>query len=200
MPCGQCKGCPHVLLSRSRRKADLSLRPLAPNERGRQEGPAAQPCQMPRQFRRLIEATLKKSARMQRHGQNGIAITQMMRAGADHPARHHRGKIGAIPVFQCLHQLSGRSLVDHRRTQPVEGRRIGNRLRRQHAVTRIIGKWQSQHFAERTFDKGNRRPAAGTKPRMTAGHDTTAHADRRIDEIGHPPRPPGTGRFQHAQR
>ncbi len=65
-------------------------------------------------------------------------------AGADHPLGHHGCKVGAITVFQAMHEVADDPFVNGHRSQPVEDRRIGNGLRRNRALARIVGEGQAR--------------------------------------------------------
>ena len=44
---------------------------------------------------------------MQRHGHDGIAVRKHVPSLArDHPLRHHRRKIGAVAIFQPMHEIA----------------------------------------------------------------------------------------------
>ena len=70
---------------------------------------------------------------MQRHRDQRVGIRREFAAGARHPAAHRRGEIEPVAIFERMDQRARDIVVAHRRAGALIGRRIGDRLHRQHA-------------------------------------------------------------------
>ena len=104
-------------------------------------------------------------------------------AGADHPAGHHDGEIGAIAIFQAVDERAGNAVMDGDGSQPLEHRRIGDGVGRQNAGTEIMGERHAENLAIGPLDQPQCRPAGRANATMLADHAAASAADRRIDGI-----------------
>ena len=84
---------------------------------------------------------------MQRHRNQHVGLVEQFAAGARHPAAHRRREIGAVLVFQRMHQRARDVVIAHRGAGARIGRRVGDRLHRQQVGAGIV-------------DKGNAEPRA----------------------------------------
>jgi len=74
-------------------------------------------------------------------------------AGARHPAAHRGGEIGAILVFQGVHQRTRDVVIAHRGPGARVGRRIGDRFHRQQAGAGIVGEGDAEPRAVGRLDE-----------------------------------------------
>jgi len=138
---------------------------------------------MPGKLGGLIELAREQPRGMQRHTHDGIAVGQHLPAGPGHPARHHRRQVGAIAVFEVMHQIAGDALVHRDTAQPVEHRWMGDRFGRQHAGARIMTEGRTEHLAIGTVDEPDRRPAAGAKRAVATGSAMAVGTAWRKDDV-----------------
>ena len=120
---------------------------------------------------------------MQRHGHNDIGRLHAAIAGAQHPSGHHRREIGAVAVFQRMHENAGEVIVECDGAQPVEGWRAGDGVGAENAGAEIVREGRAEHFAIGPLDEGELGPAMGAEARLAAEKHAAAGAGRRINGI-----------------
>ena len=112
--------------------------PLSPRFAGRSRAPARRTgCSGGPSARRQCRGT----------GTSTSASASSSSSRARHPAAHGRRQIGAVLVFQRMHQRARDIVIAHRGPRAPVGRRIGDRLHR-------------QQFGAGIVDKGNAEPRA----------------------------------------
>ena len=128
-------------------QADLLLgRPHAPQRFGGNLY-AALPGDHPRQCTGLVVTAAPRPPPVQRYRDQRVGLRKQFAAGPRHPAAHRGGEIGAVLVFQGMHQRARDVVITHRRARPRIGRRIGDRFHR-------------QQFGAGVVDEGNAEPGA----------------------------------------
>ena len=140
-----------------------------------------------RQRAGLVVAAAPAAPPVQRHRNQHVGLGKQFLAGARHPAAHRRREIGAVLVFQRMHQRPRHVVIAHRGAGARIGRRIGDRLHRQQAGTGIVDKGNAEPRAERRRDERQfcpaRRADADACDRLAAGD-----AQRRQRDIERQPR------------
>ncbi len=130
---------------------------------------------------------------VQRYRNQHIGLAEQFPAGARHPAAHRRRQIGAVLVFQRMHQRARDVVIAHRGAGARIGRRIGDRLHRQQAGAGIVDKGNAEPRAKRRRDERQFRPAGGADAfavdRLAAGD-----AQRRQRDVEREPRAHATTR------
>ncbi|MNT52155.1 hypothetical protein D3C72_1891660 [compost metagenome] len=120
---------------------------------------------------------------MQRHRDDRVGGSDGAVARPHHPLRHHWRKIGAVAIFQSMHELARDAFVDGNGAQAVEDRRIGDRLGRHRSLPVVMGKWQAEDFAVRSLDQLKCRPAGRADGPVAAHQSPATAADGRIDDV-----------------
>ena len=138
------------------------------------------------QQRRLVEAARPQPPPMQRHRHQRIGLVQQFAAGARHPAAHGGREIEPVAVFQRMHQRARDLVVAHRGARPVVGRRVGDRLHRQHARAGIVGERNAEPLAIGRRDERELRPA-GRAQAVAADRLAAGRAERRQRDIERAP-------------
>jgi hypothetical protein len=78
-----------------------------------------------------------------------------------HPARDRLGKLGAVGIFEPMHERPGRSVLEARDSPgSVERRGVGHRLWRVETLTEVMLEWRAEPLAKGALDKAHRAPAA----------------------------------------
>ena len=98
---------------------------------------------------------------VQRYRDQYIGLAEQFPARPRHPAAHGGGQIGAILVFQRVHQRARDVVIAHRGAGARIGRRIGYRFHRQQAGAGIVDKGNAEPGAKRRRDERQFRPAGG---------------------------------------
>ena len=179
---------PWTLLARcDARQPDLLLgRPHPPQRFGGQFD-AGLPFDHPRQRAGLVVAAAPAAPPMQRHRNQHVGLGEQLAAGPRHPAAHRRRQIGAVLVFQRMHQRAGDVVIAHRGAGARIGRRIGDRLHRQQLRAGIVDEGNAEPRAIRRRDERQLGPASGTDAfavdRLAAGD-----AQRRQRDVEREPR------------
>ena len=109
--------------------------------------------------RRLVEAPRPLPAPMQRHRHDGVGLGEELAAGIRHPAAHGGREVEPVAVFEGVHELARDVVVAHRRAGAPVGRRIGDRLHRQHAGAGIERERDAEPLAIGRRDERELRPA-----------------------------------------
>ena len=108
---------------------------------------AGLPFDHPRQRAGLVVAPAPAAPPVQRHRDQHVGLAEQFAAGPRHPAAHRGREIGAVLVFQRMHQRARDVVIAHRGAGARIGRRIGDRLHRQQIRSGIV-------------DEGNAEPRA----------------------------------------
>ena len=133
------------------------------------------------EFGCLVVFARKQPRPMQRHWDYDVASGDHAVAGAQHPAGHHRRQIGTIAIFQAENEVAHDAVVNRGGTQPVENRRVGDRLGAEDPSAEIMRKRAAQDLAIGPLDEPDTGPAGGTKAAM--------RANRKRSVISCPPIP-----------
>ena len=124
---------------------------------------------------------------MQRHRNQRVGLLEQIMTGSRHPAAHRGCQIGAVLVFQRMHQRSRDVVIAYGGAGALIGRRIGDGLHRQHAGTGIVDKGNAEPRAIRRCDERQLGPAicadAFAIDRFAAGD-----AQRRQRDVERQPR------------
>ena len=142
---------------------------------------------------------LKRRAHSRRQcsgtGIERIGVRQQFAPGARHPAAHGGREVEPVAVFQRMHQRARDVVVAHRGAGPVIGRRIGDRLHRQHARAGVVGERNAEPLAIGRRDQRELRPArraqAVAADRLAAGRAKRRQrhvqraAEKRAEWRGH---------------
>src|SRR5215469_8671282 len=102
---------------------------------------------------------------MQGHRDQRIGLGEEFAPGLADPAAHHWCKVKPIAIFKRVHQGPRNLVESHRGASAVIGWRIGNRLHRQDAGSRVIDERRAEPLAIRS------RPAHGRPGRAAAARD-----------------------------
>ena len=141
----------------------------------------------PRQRAGLVVAAAPAAPPMQGNRHQHVGLGEQFLAGAGHPAAHRGREIGAVLVFQRMHQRAGDVVIAHRGAGALVGRWIGDRLHRQQFRAGIVDKGNAEPRAERRCDERQFRPArradALAIDRLAAGN-----AQRRQRDVEREPR------------
>ena len=164
----------HVAGALRPRQADLLLgRPHPPKRFGGQFH-AGLALDHARQRAGLVVAAAPAPPPVQRYRNQHIGLVEQFTAGPRHPAAHGGRQIGAILVFQRMHQRARDVVIAHRGAGARIGRRIGDRLHRQQAGAGIVDKGNAEPRAKRRRDERQLGPAFGADAfavdRLAAGH------------------------------
>ena len=149
----------------------------------------------------LVVAAAPAAPPVQRHRNQHIGLGEQFAAGARHPAAHRGREIGAVLVFQGMHQRARDVVIAHRGAGARIGRRIGDRLHRQQFGAGIVDKGNAEPRAIGRRDERQFRPArradAFAVDRFAAGD-----AQRRQRDVERQPRglPPGAAAGARARR
>ena len=136
---------------------------------------------------------LKRRAHSRRQC-SGTGTSASASASSSRPARAiQRPIIGRevepVAIFQGMHQRARDVVVAHRGAGPVIGRRIGDRLHRQHAGAGIVGERNAEPLAIGRRDQRQLRPAGGAQPAV-ADRLAAGRAERRQRHVAAPARKP----------
>ena len=169
------------------RQADLLLGWPNPLQCFTDQFDAALPLDHPRQRPGLVVAAAPAPPPVQRHRNQRIGLAEQFMAGPCHPATHGRRQIGAVLVFQRMHQRARDIVIAHRRAGALVGRWIGDRLHRQQPGAGIVDKGNAEPRAKRRRDERQFRPAFGAD--TFAAHRLAAgDAQRRQRDVERKPR------------
>ena len=156
-----------------------SLTPLCPFDRARQRAG-------------LVVAAVPGPPPMQRHGDQHVGAVEQLAAGARHPAAHGGREVGAVLVFQRMHQRARDLVIAHRGAGALVGRRIGDRLHRQQVGAGIVDEGNAEPRAVGRFDERQLRPAfradALAVDRLAAGDAERRQRDVEREFRRMPPR------------
>ena len=174
------------------RQADLLLgRPDAPQRFGSHLY-AGLPLDDARQRAGLVVTAAPAAPPVQRHRNQHIGLVEQFPPGPRHPAAHRGGEIGAVLVFQRMHQRARDVVIAHRGAGALIGRRIGDRFHRQQAGAGIVDKGNAEPRAKRRRDERQFCPAGRRRRlrrRRVRGRRRTASAARcRARAAPHAPR------------
>ena len=120
---------------------------------------------------RLIESARGKAAAVEGNRHEKIGLDQKFIAGACHPCPERFGKFHSVVVFQSMHQLPHRAILEMRDCPgAVINRWIGNCLGRQKpVVSEIHSERRAETFAKRALDETHLRPTGCAKRVRSAG-------------------------------
>lgn len=123
---------------------------------------------------------------MQWDGDDGIGLGDDLGAGPDHPSGHPAREIEAIAIFEAVHEPPRDIVEDRNGAAAIEGRRVGDRFRRQRALAKIVGEGRAETHAIGSLDQSELVPACRAK-RAGIGHALLAgqamRRQRQIDEV-----------------
>ena len=162
---GGTRKAPRTLSSRSPQpKPDLLARStLTRRTRAGANGLPRQRGDGAGQLGRLVEAPREEAPPVQRHRHDDIGLGDQLGAGPQHPACHPRREVGAVVVFQALHHLARDAGIGDRRTRPLEGRRVGDRLGRQETLAHVVRERRAHHRAPWPLEEAELRPAGAAQ-------------------------------------
>ena len=156
---GDLEGALHIAGALRPGQPDLLLgRPDPPQRLGGQFD-AALARNHPRQRAGLVVAAAPAAPPVQGNRHQHVGLGEQFLAGARHPAAHRGRQIGAVLVFQRMHQRAGDVVIAHRGAGALVGRRIGDRLHRQQFRAGIVDKGNAEPRTERRRDERQFRPA-----------------------------------------
>jgi hypothetical protein len=101
---------------------------------------------------------------VQRNRHQRVGLLKQFLAGPRHPAAHRRRQIGAVLVFQGVHQRAGDVVVTHRGAGALIGRWIGDRLHRQQSGPGIVDERDAEFWTERRRDERQFLPSSSRRP------------------------------------
>ena len=140
----------------------------------------------------LVVAPAPAAPPMQRHRNQHIGLGEQFLAGPRHPAAHCGGEIGAVLVFQRMHQRSRHVVVTHRGAGARIGRRIGDGFHREQVRAGIVDKGNAEPRAKRRRDERQFGPASGAdadaRDRFAAGDAKRRQCDVEREPGGVRPR------------
>ncbi len=184
LPSAGTRKAPCTFCARSAlRQPDLLRRRLDALERAVAHRHAARLGDDLGQQRRLVEAPRPQPPPVQRHRHERVGVRQQFAPGARHPAAHGGREVEPVAVFEGMHERARDVVVAHGGARAVIGRRIGDRLHRQHAGAGIVGERNAEPLAIGRRDERELRPAgraqAGAADRLAAGRRKAAAARHR---------------------
>ena len=137
----------------------------------------------------LVVAAAPAAPPMQGNRHQHVGLVEQFMPSARHPAAHGRRQIGAVLVFQCVHQRARHVVIAHRSAGALIGRRIGDRLHRQQFGTGIVDKGNAEPRAEWRRDEREFCPARRTNAfaidRLAAGHAQRRQRDVEREAARH---------------
>ena len=119
---------------------------------------------------------------MQRNRHEKIGLGQNFTARAGHPSPERFGELHPVVIFQPVHQLPHRAILEiSDRPGAGKDRRIGNRLgRQQPVIAKIHGEGRSEPFAKRPLDETHPCPTGSThRTRCARGLAATEASGRK---------------------
>ena len=162
-------------------QADLLLGRPDPPQRLRRHLHAALPLDDARQRAGLVVAAAPAAPPVQRYRDQHVGLVEQFAPGPRHPAAHRGREIGAVLVFQRMHQRARHVVIAHRGAGARIGRRIGDRFHRQQAGAGIVDKGNAEPRAKWRRDERQLGPARRRRRlrhRPVRGRRRTASAAR----------------------
>ena len=151
----------HIAGALRPRQPDLLLGRPHPPQRFGIDPDAALPLDDARQRAGLVVAAAPAAPPVQRYRDQHVGLLEQFTAGPRHPAAHGRRQVGAVLVFQRVHQC----LARRRRSAPRRGRAHRPADRRSPPSTTVRGRDRRQRecraAGSRRRDERQFRPAGG---------------------------------------
>ena len=132
----------------------------------------------------LVEPPSPQPQGVQRHRRQEIGVGQNVGPGASHPARDRPGELGAVGIFEPMHERARRSILEPRHGPgPAERRRVGHRLRRDEALAEVVLERRAETLAKGPLDEAHRAPAARAQRAVPVRRGAAGKAGRRIKRV-----------------